>query len=36
MADHIVEKTDMPDELIAHVQGDVAFQDVQPRVCNDC
>lgn len=29
---HIVEKTDLPDELIKDVAGTLGFQDTQPRV----
>ena len=29
---HIVEKTDLPDELIHDVAGTLGFQDTQPRV----
>jgi len=33
--DHIIERTALPDELIAHVQGSIAYQDTKPRVHND-
>lgn len=32
MGHHIVEKTDLPDELIKDVSGTLGFQDTQPRV----
>lgn len=31
--EHIVEKTDLPDELISQAAGSLGFQDTQPRVC---
>lgn len=34
MGHHIVEKTDLPDELIKDVAGTLGFQDTQPRVSN--
>lgn len=33
MGEHIVEKTDLPDELISQAAGSLGFQDTQPRVC---
>lgn len=32
MGHHIVEKTDLPDELIKDVSGTLGFQDTQPRI----
>ena len=35
-ADHIVERTALPDHLIRNAQGKIAFQDQQPRVNKTC
>ncbi len=31
-ADHVVERTSLPDHLIRGAEGKLAFQDTQPRV----
>ena len=30
--DHIMEKTDMPDELVRNVNGEIIFEQVMPQV----
>jgi hypothetical protein len=32
MADHIVERTSLPDHLVRNVSGEVAFEEELPRV----